>query len=86
MESENSNTKHGVPALFSFFILGLGQFVKGQFLKAIVLWLIYISVLVIGFWIYIGNDIPRNKLLECSFLGIGIIILWLWNIYDAYNS
>ncbi|WP_324672014.1 hypothetical protein [Hymenobacter sp. GOD-10R] len=31
-------TTHGVPALISFFIPGLGQLIKGQFLKAFIIW------------------------------------------------
>jgi TM2 domain-containing membrane protein YozV len=33
-------TTHGVPALISFFIPGLGQLIKGQFLKAFIIWAI----------------------------------------------
>ena len=32
--------KHGVPALISFFIPGLGQLIKGQILKAIMIWIV----------------------------------------------
>ena len=32
--------KHGVPALVSFFIPGLGQVIKGQILKGIFIWII----------------------------------------------
>ena len=31
--------KHGVPALVSFFIPGLGQIIKGQILKGILIWI-----------------------------------------------
>ena len=63
--------KHGMPALLSFFIPGLGQIIKGRILKGI---LIMIGMAVSAFLI---------------FAVIGIIttpILWIWNIYDAYNS
>jgi TM2 domain-containing membrane protein YozV len=33
-------TTYGVPALISFFIPGLGQLIKGQFLKAFIIWAI----------------------------------------------
>ncbi len=58
--------KHGLPALLSFFIPGLGQIVKGQVGKGI---LIFIGTIV-GFMILI---IPG-------------IIIWLWQIIDAYNN
>jgi TM2 domain-containing membrane protein YozV len=32
--------KHGVPALVSFFIPGLGQLIKGHILKGILIWII----------------------------------------------
>ena len=63
--------KHGVPAILSFFIPGLGQIIKGQIGKGILIFLgMVISIILIFFF-------------------VGIIttpILWLWNIYDAYNS
>jgi TM2 domain-containing membrane protein YozV len=58
--------KHGLPALLSFFIPGLGQMVKGQVGKGI---LIFIGTIV-GFMLLI---IPG-------------IIIWLWQIIDAYNN
>ncbi len=62
---------HGVPALLSFLIPGLGQIVKGHIFKAIGIW--------IG--IFMGSLL--------TFICIGLLLLpviWLWQIYDAYNS
>ncbi len=64
--NSNSTQKHGLPALLSFFIPGLGQLVKGQAGRGI---LIFIGV-VIGL----------------MFLVIPGIIIWLWQIADAYNK
>jgi TM2 domain-containing membrane protein YozV len=61
-----SKQKHGVPALLSFFIPGLGQIVKGQAGKGI---LIFFGV-GIGFVL----------------LFIPGIIVWIWQIADAYNN
>jgi hypothetical protein len=33
---------HGIPALFSFFIPGLGQLVKGDLSKAVGIWIAFI--------------------------------------------
>jgi TM2 domain-containing membrane protein YozV len=64
--STQTSRKHGVPALLSFFIPGLGQIVKGQVGKGIF-----------------------------SFIGVGIglivlvipgVIIWIWQIVDAYND
>ncbi len=62
---------HGVPALFSFFIPGLGQLVKGDLSKALGIW---IALIICGFM---------------SVIGIGIlmgIVIWIAQIYDAYNA
>jgi TM2 domain-containing membrane protein YozV len=62
---------HGVPALFSFFIPGLGQLVKGHVSKAVGIWA---ALLVSAFM---------------SVIGIGFLIgfvVWIAQIYDAYNS
>jgi TM2 domain-containing membrane protein YozV len=67
-ESRQQNAKqtHGMPALLSFFIPGLGQIVKGQILKGIL-----------------------------AFIGVGLgivmlfipgLIIWIWQIVDAYND
>jgi TM2 domain-containing membrane protein YozV len=58
-------------ALFSFFIPGLGQLVKGQVSKAIGIWaalLISLFMSVIGIGFLIG------------------MVVWIAQIYDAYNA
>jgi len=47
------NVKHGIPALISFFIPGLGQLIKGQFLKAILIWIVGGVIAVLLFWTFI---------------------------------
>ena len=64
-----SEQKHGIPALISFFIPGLGQIIKGQILKGILIWVIGGILTVFLFWTII---VP--------------VAIWLWNVYDAYNS
>lgn len=63
--------KHGMPALLSFLIPGLGQIVKGQIWKGIGLMLgalisSGLTIVLIGFLTY-----P---------------IIWFYSIYDAYNA
>jgi TM2 domain-containing membrane protein YozV len=62
---------HGVPALFSFFIPGLGQLVKGDFSKALGIWIalaISLFMSVIGIGLLMGA------------------VIWIAQIYDAYNA
>jgi hypothetical protein len=62
---------HGVPALFSFFIPGVGQLIKGDLSKAIGIWII----LIISAFM--------------SVIGIGFLmamVIWIAQIYDAYNA
>ena len=62
--------KHGVPALLSFLVPALGQLIKGEVLRAVgVFVLMAVSTALI-------------------FIGVGVIttpIIYLWQIYDAYN-
>jgi TM2 domain-containing membrane protein YozV len=42
--------KHGIPALISFFIPGLGQLIKGQIMKALLIWIIGGLISFFLFW------------------------------------
>lgn len=44
-----NNQKHGIPALVSLFIPGLGQLIKGDILKGILIWVIG-GILTFFFW------------------------------------
>ena len=57
--------------ILSFFIPGLGQFYTGQFLKALVL---FILAVIFGF-------------LSTMLIGIPFyLIIWIYSMYDAYKS
>jgi TM2 domain-containing membrane protein YozV len=63
--------KHGVPALLSFFIPGLGQMIKGQFLGGIAIFVA--MAFSIALWAFV--------------IGIPITgVLWIWQLYDAYTA
>ncbi|RPJ78750.1 MAG: hypothetical protein EHM20_03155 [Alphaproteobacteria bacterium] len=62
---------HGVPALFSFFIPGLGQLVKGDLSKAVGIW---VALIICAFMSVIG----------IGFL-MGLVV-WIAQVYDAYNA
>lgn len=64
-----TNQKHGIPALVSLFIPGLGQMIKGDFLKGIVIWVLGGIAIFFIWWTII---VP--------------FIIYVWNVYDAYNS
>lgn len=62
--------KHGVPALLSFLVPGLGQIVKGHLLKGIGH---FIAAAVAGALSIVGIGLILYP------------IIWIYSIYDAYN-
>lgn len=70
-EKNSQDTKHGVPALLSFLLPGLGQIVKGDIPKGIV-HLIAISVSWLLTFVLIGYLLYP--------------VVWIYSIYDAYNA
>lgn len=67
----NEKKTYGVPALLSFFVPGLGQIVKGQVVKAVAIWL----------------ALGISWLLQFVLIGFILLpLIWLWQIYDAYND
>ncbi len=48
-----NTTKHGIPALLSVFLPGLGQLIKGQFVKALLIWIIGGGLSILFFWTFI---------------------------------
>lgn len=67
----SENRTYGIPALLSFFVPGLGQIVKGQVIKAILIWI----------------ALGISWLLQFVLIGFILLpLIWLWQIYDAYNN
>ena len=74
-----------VPALLSFFIVGLGQAIKGETEKGLKFMLLFYFALpaVIYFALFISGGL----FLVVS--GVGIIfaaIFWIYNLIDAYSA
>ncbi|AYK16081.1 MAG: hypothetical protein ACOX7X_08905 [Methanosarcina flavescens] len=63
--------KHGVPALFSFFVPGLGQLVKGDVAKAVGIWG---ALIVCAFMSIVGIGLLMG------------LVVWIAQVYDAYNA
>lgn len=57
--------------IFSFFIPGLGQFYTGQFLKAI---LLFIVAGILAFFWFTIIAIPLY------------VVVWIYSMYDAYTE
>ena len=83
-KKSKSAQKHGVPLLLSIFIPGLGQFVKGEVKKGLIIFFIPI----IGF-VVLGllSLVDRGSVMGgFSSLWFGWIILYIWQLIDAYNN
>ncbi|PWG79636.1 hypothetical protein [Pararcticibacter amylolyticus] len=63
------NEKYLVPAVLSAVVPGLGQIVKGQFVKGLLIIIVGVTVAFTLVWTFI---VP--------------ILIWAWNVYDAYTS
>jgi len=65
-----SNKKtYGVPAIISFFLPGVGQLIKGDIIKGLLIIIVGGAVSFLLAWTWI---VPA--------------VIWVWNVYDAYNS
>lgn len=62
---------HGIPALFSFFVPGLGQLVKGDIFGAI--------------WPYLAAVVAVTLLTEISHRVLAVVAIWLFQIFDTYR-
>lgn len=61
----------GIAAILCFFITGLGQIYNGQIGKGLILIILY-GIAILTSFILIGI--------------IPLIIIWIYGIYDAYNT
>ena len=87
--TENSHSlrqKHGVPLLLSIFIPGLGQLVKGQIKKGL---LIFFTPSIAFIILFIQGSIAGGGSHVFALMGqfwIAGFILYFWQLYDAYNN
>lgn len=84
--SHSLNQKHGVPLLLSVFIPGLGQLVKGQVKKGL---LIFFAPIVVFFFLFFLSFLGGKGSDMLALLGnlwFGTIILYIWQLIDAYNG
>jgi TM2 domain-containing membrane protein YozV len=68
----NPHQKHLGAATLSFFIAGLGQTIKGQISRGIIIFL------AVGFLLGMSFSLP--------IMVVPGIIVWIWQISDAYNK
>ena len=66
-------------AILSVFVPGLGQFYAGHFPRGLLIFVIVGIFATIG-WFFHGWFITPLFFAMLAFL------LWLWNVYDAYQS
>ena len=85
ISTNRTTQKHGVPLLLSFIIPGLGQLVKGQVKKGLLIFFTpivgFLLFLVLGFMI---NNSAIFALM--GYLWLGVSILYVWQLIDAYNN
>jgi len=73
-----------LPAFLSFIIPGVGQLIKKQFIKTVIIWIAAFIIMIVLFSIsqglfFMGCELPILPFVVVAFL------FWVWNIYDAYN-
>src|SRR5437763_1108403 len=84
-KNSKSAQKHGVPLLLSFFVPGLGQLVKGQVRKGLIIFFAPLIVFAIVLIVDFMTNNP-NSLADLSKLWIASIALYIWQLIDAYNN
>lgn len=84
--SQNKNQKHGVPLLLSVFIPGLGQVVKRQMKKGL---LIFFGPSIAFIILFLLNFLDGGGANIIALLGkfwLAGIVLYIWQLIDAYNN
>lgn len=82
--SHSLKQKHGIPLLLSIFIPGVGQIVKGQVKKGLLIF----TAPSIAFLILLISGSSSNGSHIFALMGqfwFAGVILYFWQLYDAYN-
>lgn len=84
--SHPASQKHGAPLLLSVFIPGLGQLAKGHVKKGLLIFfgpsIAFIVLLVLSF----GGSNGSNILSLLGQFWLAGIVLYIWQLIDAYNN
>ncbi|HZE86989.1 MAG TPA: hypothetical protein VE090_02160 [Methylomirabilota bacterium] len=84
-KSKKSSQKHGVPLLLSFFVPGLGQLVKGQVKKGLIIF--FVPIIVFAIFIIVNFSYNNSNILaDLSKIWLASIVLYIWQLIDAYNN
>ncbi len=84
-KSTKSSQKHGAPLLLSFFVPGLGQLVKGQVKKGLIIF--FLPPIVFAVFIIVNFMYNNSSILsDFGSLWFAGIILYIWQLIDAYNN
>jgi len=70
------------PAVLSFFVPGLGQIVKGDFVKGLS---ILISMAACWF-VFLEFILLLNAIILSIIIFLALTSYWIWNVYDAYTA
>lgn len=90
---QHSSRNPGLAALMSFVLMGLGQIYAGHIDKGIILICVHIGGLVTGYSMYtqgLAYDLISSwggpyLIIPASYvLSVGMILIWIYNIKDAY--
>lgn len=85
-DSLSIKQKHGVPLILSVFIPGLGQVVKGQVKKGLLIFfapsIIFIVLIILNFF----NENGSSILALLGKIWLGGLILYIWQLIDVYNN
>ena len=68
--------------MLSFFMPGIGQLIKGDLHKAFIIWAAYLAAF-LSFFMF--AQIPPLAIFGI-FSILAFPVIWVWQLYDAYNA
>jgi hypothetical protein len=80
LDKMSGRRKYGILAFVSLIIPGLGQIIKNEAGKGMI-----IIALTVGGWIIFFEFISvMHSMFLSVIIFLALTILWIWNVYDAY--